>query len=40
MRKITELAGVAGTKLRDRSRCVKWRVLEIARAARAKAETG
>jgi IS5 family transposase len=37
MRKITELAGVAGTKLRDRSRCVKWRVLEIARAARAKA---
>ena len=37
MRKITELAGTAGTKLRDRSRSVKWRVLEIARAARAKA---
>lgn len=37
MRKITELAGAAGTKLRDRSRTVKWRVLEIARAARAKA---
>ena len=37
MRKITELAGVAGTKLRDRSRSVKWRVLEIGRAARGKA---
>jgi len=37
MRKITALAGAAGTKLRDRSRTVKWRVLEIARAARAKA---
>jgi IS5 family transposase len=37
MRRITELAGIAGTKLRDRSRSVKWRVLEIARAARGKA---
>ena len=37
MRKITELAGVVGTKLRDRSRSVKWRVLEIGRAARGKA---
>ena len=37
MRKITELAGVAGSKLRDRSRSVRWRVLEIARAARGKA---
>jgi IS5 family transposase len=37
MRKITGLAGAAGTKLRDRSRSVKWRVLEIARAARGKA---
>jgi len=37
MRKITELAGAAGTKLRDRGRSVKWRVLEIARAARGKA---
>ena len=36
MHKITELAGAAGAKLRDRSRSVKWRVLEIARAARAK----
>ena len=37
MRKITELAGAVGAKLRDRSRSVKWRVLEIARAARGKA---
>ena len=37
MRKITALAGTAGTKLRDRSCSAKWRVLEIARAARAKA---
>jgi transposase, IS5 family len=37
MRKITELAGTVGAKLRDRSRGVKWRVLEIARAARGKA---
>ena len=37
MRKITALTGVVGAKLRDRSRSVKWRVLEIARAARGKA---
>lgn len=36
MRKITELAGTVGAKLRDRSRSVKWRMLEIARAARGK----
>ena len=36
MKKITEIAGAAGAKLRDRSRSVKLRVLEIARAARAK----
>src|SRR6202040_1757318 len=36
MKKITGIAGTAGTQLRDRSRSVKWRVLEIARAARAK----
>jgi hypothetical protein len=36
MRKITKLAGTVGVKLRDRSRSVKWRVLEIARAARGK----
>jgi IS5 family transposase len=32
MKKVTEIAGAAGAKLRD----VKLRVLEIARAARAK----
>jgi len=37
MRKITKLAGTVGAKLRDRSRSVKWRMLEIARAARGKA---
>jgi IS5 family transposase len=37
MRKITGLAGAVGAKLRDRSRSVKWRMLEIARAARDKA---
>src|SRR5260221_13172320 len=36
MKKITGISGGAGAKLRDRSRSVKWRVLEIARAARAK----
>ena len=36
MRKITEIAGAAGTKLRDRSRSVKLRLLEIGRVARAK----
>ena len=36
MRKITQIAGAAGTKLRDRSRSVKLRLLEIGRVARAK----
>ena len=36
MRKITEIAGAVGTKLRDRSRSVKLRLLEIGRVARAK----
>jgi transposase, IS5 family len=36
MKKITAIAGEAGAKLRDRSRGVKLRVLDIARAARAK----
>src|SRR6202049_2108442 len=36
MKKITAIAGEAGAKLRDRSRSVKLRALEIARAARAK----
>src|SRR5215467_13656729 len=36
MKKITEIASKVGAKLRDRSRSVKLRVLDIARAARAK----
>src|SRR4051794_4614313 len=36
MRKITQVAGALGTKLRDRSRSVKLRLLEIGRVARAK----
>lgn len=36
MRKITNIAGAVGTKLRDRSRSVKLRLLEIGRVARAK----
>lgn len=38
MRKITKLTGEAGAKFRDRSRSVKHRVIEIARAARGKTE--
>jgi len=37
MRKITQLTGQVGAKLRDRSRSVGLRLLEIARAARGKA---
>jgi IS5 family transposase len=40
MKKITKIVGAAGTKLRDRSRSVKLRVLDIARAARSKAKQG
>ena len=36
MRKITSIAGTSGTKLRDRSRSVKLRLLDIARVARSK----
>jgi IS5 family transposase len=36
MKKVTALAGVVGTKLRNRSCSVKLRVLDIARAARSK----
>jgi transposase, IS5 family len=36
MKKITKIAGDVGTKLRDRSRSVKFRLLEIGRIARAK----
>ena len=38
MKKITKIAGSAGTKLRDRSRSVKLRALDIARAARSRAK--
>src|SRR5712671_4451264 len=40
MKKITKIVGEVGTKLRDRSRSVKLRVLDIARAARSKAKQG
>ena len=40
MKKITALAGEVGAKLRDRSRSVKLRMLDIARAARSKAKPG
>ena len=36
MKKISKIAGAAGTELRDRGRSVQLKVLEIARAARAK----
>jgi IS5 family transposase len=36
MKQVTAIAGAAGAKLRDRSRSVKFRLLEIARVARAK----
>src|SRR5260370_3000439 len=36
MKRISEIAGAVGAKLRDRSRGVKLRLLEIARTARAK----
>jgi IS5 family transposase len=36
MKKITDIVGAAGTKLRDRSRSVKLRLLEIGRIARVK----
>jgi IS5 family transposase len=38
MKKITKIAGEVGAKLRDRSRSVKLRVLDISRAARSKAK--
>ena len=36
MRKVTEIAGAVGTKLRDRTRSVKLRLLDIGRVARSK----
>ena len=38
MKKVTEIAGAAGTKLRDRTRSVKLRLLDISRIARAKGQ--
>ena len=38
MKKITTITGVVGTKLRDRSRSVKLRLLDISRIARAKGQ--
>jgi IS5 family transposase len=40
MKKITKIVGEVGTRLRDRRRSVKLRVLDIARAARSKAKQG
>jgi IS5 family transposase len=40
MKKVTVIAGTAGTKLRDRMRSVQRRVMEIGRAARIKGEQG
>jgi IS5 family transposase len=40
MKRITKIAGEVGAKLRDRSRSVKLRVLDIARAARARGPQG
>jgi IS5 family transposase len=40
MKRIAAIAGDAGAKLRDRSRSVKYRILEIGRAARSKGTTG
>jgi transposase, IS5 family len=40
MRKVTVIAGRAGTKMRDRMRSVQRRVMEIGRAARIKGEQG
>jgi len=40
MKRIADIAGDVGAKLRDRSRSVKYRILEIGRAARSKGGTG
>jgi IS5 family transposase len=40
MKRVTEVAGAVGTKLRDRTRSVKLRVVEIARASRSKGQQG
>jgi IS5 family transposase len=38
MKKVTALAGATGTTLRDRTRSVKYRLLEIGRASRTRGE--
>jgi IS5 family transposase len=38
MKKVTDIVGAVGSKLRDRSRSVKFRLLEIARTTRAKGQ--
>jgi IS5 family transposase len=40
MKKIAHLAGAVGDKLRDRTRSVKYRVIEIARISRSRSEQG
>jgi IS5 family transposase len=40
MKKIAQAAGGAGDKLRDRTRCVRHRVIEIARISRSRSEQG
>ena len=40
MKRIAAIAGDTGAKLRDRSRSVKYRILEIGRAARSKGGAG
>jgi IS5 family transposase len=40
MKAIARLAGAAGAKLRDRTRAVKYRILEIGRASRSRSEQG
>ena len=40
MKKVTKIAGEVGVKMRDRTRSVKHRVMEIGRAARAKGAQG
>src|SRR6202521_1861688 len=40
MKRIAQIAGAAGVKLHDRTRAVKYRVLEIGRASRSRSEQG
>jgi IS5 family transposase len=40
MKKVTEIAGKAGTRLRDRTRSVQRRLIEIGRASRSKGKSG